>query len=142
MTLYIFSGAPSPYPKDDKYIRAEIWYSFFKAQKKYSDFTTFFFVQGHTFPHVLKGVFISTSLKSSWLYLKMGSGKCFQIISWNTLKMINEGFSFLNKAVPIRKIDPEDLIWLVGHTKRDETEIKEMHRRFATEYPSGSMLRQ
>ena len=58
MTLYIFSGAPSPYPKDDKYIRAEIWYSFFKAQKNYSDFTTFFFVQGHTFPHVLKGVFI------------------------------------------------------------------------------------
>ena len=69
----------------------------------------------------------------------MGSG----IIHDHSSKLTTvEGFSFLKKAAPVAPIHTEDLSWLLGHTKRDEKSIKEMHRKFASNYPSGNILRQ
>ena len=75
----------------------------------------------------------------------MGSGIFF---IWSRPLYLNyelktfEGFSFLKKAAPVAPIDTEDLNWLLCHTKRDETNIKEMHRKFASDYSSGTILRQ
>ena len=52
------------------------------------------------------------------------------------------GFSLVKKAVVIKPISKDDLDWLLGHTKRDEKQIVEMHRKFHTDYPSGNILRQ
>ena len=70
----------------------------------------------------------------------MGSGIIYDFsFKLTTVK----GFGFLKKAAaPVAPINTEDLSWLLGHTKRDETNIKEMHRKFASDYPSGIILRQ
>ena len=48
----------------------------------------------------------------------------------------------MKKAVVIKPIDPEDLSWLRLHSKRDEKDIIEMHKKFSFDYSSGNILRQ